>query len=418
MKKDVEVVLKDVELNIEKIQSIFTGLIDEYHNPVRFIAQADALIQAIRNFTFFLQAKKNSIENFDQWYLAWQELMKNSPYMRFIVEMRNSIVKQGINTAKSHALIILFTDYRQTLLERRLGVYTTTDEIRVELTRLTKKNPSLNHATGEIHRLYIFNYSKKDDLEVVDTLFYCTVFINKLFEDFKNFITTGAVQSELPMVIAPSVDVSDLKITFRMRDGVEVSKEVIRVDRDEDAIKEYREKYGEINLRHDISSDDALEKIAANIELAQALRRQFDDLLPSLEYHSLSTDEWTRVHPMVSSRADKILFWNDFAELVVGEKIDKIYFTADTWIVPSKKDFDKVIRTGKEVNTLPDLKECLVAYYLDNSGRILIAQSLYAKNESGKIIFGKTRPEEDSPSNNAMFTAIFDAWGIKNNKGN
>jgi hypothetical protein len=413
MKKSAEAILKDVELNIEKINLTFSGLIDEYHNPVRFIAQADALIQALRNFTFFLQSKKNGIENFDSWYLPWQELMKNNPYMRFIVEMRNSIVKQGINTAKSHALIVLFTDYKQTLLERRLDIYTTTNEIRSELTKITRKSPWLKHATGEIHRLYIFNYAKKDDLEVVDTLFYCTVFINELFDDFKNFMTAGSVRSELPKVVAPSVDVSDLKITFRMRDGVKVSKEVIRVDRNEDAIKAYRKKYGEVKLKHDIKSHDVMEKIFANIELAQVFRRQFDELLPSLEYHSAATKRWTRVHPVVSSRADKIFFWNNFAEQVAAEKIDKFYFTANTWLVANKKDFDKAIRKGEEISTLPNLKESLVAYYLDSSGKVVVAQSSYKKGKTGKIAFGEVNPKEDSPANNPMFTAIFNTWGIK-----
>lgn len=414
MKKDAEVILKDVELNMEKIQSIFIGLINEYHNPVRFVAQADALIQALRNFTFFLQSKKNSIKNFDTWYLPWQELMKNNPYMRFIVDMRNSIVKQGINTAKSHALIILFTDYRQTLLERRLDVHTTTEEIRSELTKLTDKSPHLKHAVGEIHRLYIFNYAKKNDLEVVDTLFYCTVFINELFEDFKNFMAGESIQLELTKVVAPNIDVSDLKITFRMRDGVEVSKEVVRVDRSEDAAKVYLEKFGEINLKHDIKSEEVPEKMLANIELAQVLRTQFDDLLPSLEYHSGTTDQWVRLHPIVNSRADKILFWNNFAEQVTTEKIDKFYFTADTWIVSNRKHFDSAIRAGDEINTLPNLRECLVAYYLDKSGKIMVAQSFYTKDKNGKFTFDKAMPKKDSPDNNAMFTAIFDVWGIKN----
>jgi len=413
MNKDERVILQEVELNMRKIRSIFSKLMDEYHRPVDFVAQADALIQALRNFTFFLQSKKNSIGNFDEWYSPWQESMRSNPYMRFIVEMRNSIVKQGINTAKSHALIVLLTDYRQTLLERRLDVYTTTAEIRDEFSKLTKKNPSLKHATGEIHRLYIFNYAKKDDLEVVDTLFYCTVFIRELFDDFKEFMNTGSIQTELPNVIAPSIDVGDLKMTFRMRDGREVEKNVIRVKRNEKAIKAYREKHGDLKLEHDYKSEDVHEKLLANVELAQKFKQQFDDLLPSLEYYSTTLNEWVMIHPMVNSRADKILFWSNFAEHVIEYGVDKFYFTADGWMVSDKEGLDRAIRTGKEVSTLPNLKECLIAYYLDCSGRVTTIQSLYAKQEDGRIVFQEAEPEEGSPAHNAMFSAVFAAWGIK-----
>ena len=43
--------LKDVDFNMEKLISIFHNMKNEYHNPTNFIANADALIQALRNFT-------------------------------------------------------------------------------------------------------------------------------------------------------------------------------------------------------------------------------------------------------------------------------------------------------------------------------------------------------------------------------
>lgn len=403
---------------MDKLVSIFNSMANEYHNPTSFIANADALIQALRNFTFYLQSKKGDVPNFDDWYLPWQELMKANPYMRFIVDMRNSIVKQGINTAKSHALIVLYTDYTQTLLEKRMDIYSTSDDIKKEITALTNKQPILKHATGGIHRVYIFNYAKKDDLEVFDTLFYCTFFIQKIFEDFKNFIKTGDIQPQLSDVKAPWVDVSDFAITFAVKDGSNLNFNKVEVKRDDKAIEEYLKRFGDIKLKHDITSDDIPEQLKANIELAQINRSRFEELLPTLKYHSSIDDTWEAMFPVLHSRAEKILFWENFSNTVNAYKIDKLFLTVDAW---TYADVDKgmaTIHSGKEISSLPDLKETLLAYYLDNSGKIMIATCSYTKDDTGKIVFEDVKIKNDKPENNAMFTAVFNAWKIKvtNNK--
>lgn len=403
--------IEETQLNIEKIEAIFSKLFEEYHNPTDFIAQTEALIQSLRNSTWFLQSKKKNIERFDDWYNPWQELMRQSPYMRFIVDMRNGIVKQGINTAKSNALVVLYTDYRQTLLEKRFDVYTTTDEIKEEIAELAKKNPAYNHATCEIQRLYIFNYTKKNDLEVIDTLFYCYVFVRELFEDFKNFIETGSIQKELLGVMAPSIDVSDLSKTFRVRDGSYATQSVVRIDRDEEEIEKYRAEYGDIKLKHDINSDNVEERLRAKIEFAQFQRRQFEELLPTLDYCTVGSGDWKSTFTMFRNRADKIHFWHEFANKVIKEDIDRIIFTSDVYIYQNNEKAQETIRAGKEISSLPDLKEQLAAYYLDSSGKIIIATSIYLHTKKG-LRFQKTVINKSGKESNSMFAAVFDAWNL------
>ena len=402
-------VIEEVQLSIDKTQAIFSKLFEEYHNPTDFIAQTDALIQSLRNFTWILQSKKNSVKRLDDWYGPWQELMRQSPYMRFLVEMRNSIVKQGINTAKSNAYVTLYTDYKQTLFEKRFDVYTTTDEIKEEILELAKKKPVLNHATAEIQRLYIFNYAKKDNLEVIDTLFYCFMFIRELFDDFRNFIETGLIQEKLEKVIVPNIDVSDLSKTFRVRDGAYTKQKVIRVDRDEAVIELLRKEQGDIKLKHDINSQDVEERLRANIEFAQLKRRQYEELLPTLDYCTAGSDEWRCMFPVFRSRADKIYFWHDFGYTIIRDHIDRIFFTTDAYIYRNNKQAQETMLAGKEISSLSNLKEQLVSYYLDNTGKMLIAKSSYSHTKKG-LRFQKTVIRSETRENNLMFTAVFSAW--------
>lgn len=401
----------EAELYIKKTEAIFSKLFEEYHSPTDFIAQTEALIQLLRNSTWFLQSKKNHVERFDEWYNPWQDLMRQSPYMRFIVDMRNGIVKQGINTAKSNAFVILYTDYRQTLFEKRFDVYTTSDEIKEEIAELARKNPAYNHATCEIQRLYIFNYAKKDDLEVIDTLFYCYVFVRELFEDFRNFIETGSIQKELQRVVVPSIDISDLSKTFRVRDGLYTTQSVLRINRDEKEIEKYHTEHGEIKLKYDINSDDIEEGLKAKIEFAQFQRRQFEELLPTLEYRTVGSSDWISMFTLFRNRADKIHFWHEFANKVIEEDIDRVVFTSDVYIYQNNEKAQETIRAGKEISSLPNLKEQLTAYYLDSSGKIIIATSRYSHTKKG-LRFQKTIIKEGTKETNSMFAAVFDAWSL------
>jgi len=126
--------------------------------------------------------------------------------------------------------------------------------------------------------------------------------------------------------------------------------------------------------------------------LAQHQRSNFDVLVPFLKYHSIKKDTWSLASPVLTSRAEKILFWENFSNLVSELDIDKSYLTVDAW---TYDDLDKGLETiqkGEEISSLPDLKETLIAYYLDKSGKIIIAESAYSFNAKSKICLLYTSP--------------------------
>jgi hypothetical protein len=237
------------------------------------------------------------------------------------------------------------------------------------------------------------------------------MFVGELFDDFKNFIETGSIQKELQKVVAPSIDVSDLSKTFRVRDGSYATQKVIRIDRDEEEIEKYRAEHGDIKLKHDINSDDIEEKLRAKIEFAQFQRRQFEELLPTLDYRTVGSDDWVSMFTMFRNRADKIHFWRDFANKVVNEDIDRIVFTSDVYIYKNNDKAQETIRAGKEISSLPNLKDQLTVYYLDNSGKIIIATSRYSHTKTG-LRFQRTVINKGTKESNSMFAAVFDAWDL------
>lgn len=66
-----------------------------YFYPDRFRLSLNNVIQTLRNVTFVLQKSKSDLNGFDDWYSPWQERMRNDEQMRWLVDSRNVIVKQG-----------------------------------------------------------------------------------------------------------------------------------------------------------------------------------------------------------------------------------------------------------------------------------------------------------------------------------
>jgi hypothetical protein len=83
--------------------------LDNYHNVESFRANLNATIQALRNITFVLQSEKNIIPQFDTWYSQWQSRLKADPTSKWLIDARNTVVKQGELESHSTAEVRLVT---------------------------------------------------------------------------------------------------------------------------------------------------------------------------------------------------------------------------------------------------------------------------------------------------------------------
>lgn len=85
--------------------------LEAYHDPHRFRAFLNACVQALRNVTFVLQKNKTAIPDFESWYPVWQEQLKTDPVLRWLVEARNRVVKQGDLETRSLARLSIVDSY-------------------------------------------------------------------------------------------------------------------------------------------------------------------------------------------------------------------------------------------------------------------------------------------------------------------
>lgn len=85
--------------------------LEEYQSPEGFRVKLNACIQALRNVTFVLQKEKGLIADFDAWYKPWQDRMRSDVVLRWVVNSRNRIVKEGDLETESAAKATLVYDY-------------------------------------------------------------------------------------------------------------------------------------------------------------------------------------------------------------------------------------------------------------------------------------------------------------------
>jgi len=92
--------------------------LDAYFDPEEFRRHLNVCIQDMRNVTFVLQKHKKQVEDFDLWYAPWQEKMKADIRMRWLVEARNKVVKQGNLELKSVAQYGLVAGYDENTIPK------------------------------------------------------------------------------------------------------------------------------------------------------------------------------------------------------------------------------------------------------------------------------------------------------------
>lgn len=84
---------------------------DAYFDPDGFRVAIQTAIQTARTVTFILQSNKAVIPNFAEWYEKWQTSFAQIPLMRWMVDARNKIEKQGDLEAHSFVKAEIVASY-------------------------------------------------------------------------------------------------------------------------------------------------------------------------------------------------------------------------------------------------------------------------------------------------------------------
>lgn len=94
-KHDYKCPLHAVDRRLDDLHRQWHQAEQAYFDPEAFRVAIQTAIQTARTVSFILQSNKALIPEFESWYQGWQERLRSIPLMRWMVDARNRIEKQG-----------------------------------------------------------------------------------------------------------------------------------------------------------------------------------------------------------------------------------------------------------------------------------------------------------------------------------
>jgi hypothetical protein len=406
----------NIDRKMEMLTSLIRRTASEYHDPIAFLSQIDATVQALRNFTWTIQANKKDIPDFDAWYAPWQARMKKQPYLRWLHDTRTDIVHKDTLTAESHATLELITDHVQKFTSKHFDIMTTTADMLEHGKETAEQFPALKHATGKITRSYSVEIENKP-VHVLAVLNSCYAVMRFLHRDLAAYLKgEPIIAKDLPDLtgrFAPNED--ELAITYKLRDASVISKHTTTVTREQllKGADVARDRYGIPDLKHHINSTDKQEVVRGYFELSRTIFLKDGYHIPML--HMFGKDEMFMIQPTYRDRAEKIHFFRDLANTVRDKQVHKIIFITESWRLFDIKRVDKQLRSGKELSALRKKQESLDVLYIDSDGYLALMSAPILRDATDKKALptlGELHESKLKPADYPGFASVFYEWGL------
>lgn len=312
-----------------------------YHDPSSFHANLNALIQAVRNVTWRLQAHREEIPNFDAWYEPWQAEMRSKHAMRWLKEARNQVVKRKGLETRSRATVSITFSYLQPA-ERTLDLPAALPTP-VLVARICASVPPerLGYALVEIDRRW-----EVDDLpglEILDAIADCFRVLLALVDDAQRQVrgvdpaedpSSATSRTALPECLRWSDDLRKIRInpatgeTYEWeRRWMPMPEAIKRVASDRYGIRETARAAGRIE------GDDPLAYAGFLVDVARRVLKKDGYHQMMLFLHRPEGGYSYEVYAP-QDQLDKYVMWADVAKKVEQHGYDGFIHISEVWIGP------------------------------------------------------------------------------------
>ena len=411
--------LVQVERRLDDAAKLWGKASDSYFDPDEFRVHLQACIQAFRSVTWILQSHKAAIANFDVWYAGWQDIMRADPILRWLVEARNKIEKQGDLEAKSILRVTgsgSWFDGKE--IEKELPPKTRPGEISLILKRFSRNQTVDDEAILKVERCWLD--SEMPDAEVLDTLCHCYLVMRKLLRDAHEKLAVPAAgkcnfydaatrtNEELPefMMTAQQPRIS----WIRLKDGASVTMQQTR----------------KIIKRTDPETIEAQQRYGASVKVNQALKdaKSFREICAAWFQHSkrmlevdghliptalIMTDKSMQIQQLwMSDRTDKHMVMRHVADSCKRMDAVSVMIINEAWTAPAE-----FAATGKHAIDCPQRGEAAVLHGLTRSGEAISCINHFTR-QGGKVVFSEDDiTEGELPNIMAPFAKVWNLYHKK-----
>lgn len=393
----------------EVLRHWFTAA-ENYSDAEEFRIAINSCIQAVRNVTFILQKNKKHIENFDSWYKTWQTAMAADPIMRWCVDARNYVVKQGDLETHSVAIVALLNSHNAARehifsIDPRLSGKEVAQLIKVKFL----PEQLSNYGFLQVERQWITKDLK--GVELLSGLAHAFTVLNLLVEDI--FTKNGPSKKYDPQAIeeidfANAIELLDeddkpkcmlafeeyRKTNYNLSSGETITLSTDEIEFDPTLVPQLKEKYGDIKASIGEMGNTLEDRVRYHLELAKGILKADGYLLVTVAIFD-SGDKPHMVSTMFENNEVKYLFWKDIAKRVRKLRARMIVTTGDSW--RARMDKSNPLKLGKHVADLEEKDEMIMVCGMDRSGKVLTIGTPYTR-KGETIEFGTDEKLDMKPS--------------------
>lgn len=396
--------------------------LEAYADPDAFVGHLNALIQGLRSVTWVLQKELRNHDGFDDWYQGQQEIMRADLRMKWLVEARNKIEKQGdLDTCSVAHVRVIGGWLGGPVVELDVDATTEAHEIarKVQVPGLPTR--TMHEGVLEVERRWTVEELAGD--EILDVLAHCYGVLTKLLVSTHeqwgvkdkacvlgvDGVCEGASLNPHPSGRVPCMIASRKSRTVRrdLESGALVDVEMVSIDRPEMDPEELLKRYGP-----DFPLDERTEEtgVFGAAEMFHKWGRHFfltDKSLLTVVWLFMDGKPQGQIALEPEDQKEKYLSLERVAEEVDRQGANEIIFTTEVWEASSvEADDDRVnLRPGER----EDKREALVTYALRRGGECRVWHSPIKRTDQ-KLQLGEITTHQDVPMFLVPIIKVWERW--------
>mgnify|MGYP001313222042 CR=1 FL=1 len=397
---------------------LFQNIKDNYHEELEFTSHLNNIIQALRNVTFVLQKELAHTDGFNEWYQKQQKELKEDESLRWLVDARNYVVKEGDLKKCSYTKVRFKDHYERELFAAKLDPEIPMGFI-ADWFRQKVKIPDeiKDHSIIEAERIWIVEDFPK--AEVVDVLIYCFgVLTNLVYLAHEQVRHTNALLCEKNKHVNVDEDYM-VKLHNTVAQGrivrilyssgevmTEVSTTIYRPSKK--SLKIAEERYSKLKEIVESTKNEVGEipfsKIPFHVEMAKYTMEVDGSILPAVFLYFPNKPPIIEFLGM-SRPADRYLIFERIAEKVAETRCTALVTISEFWRGVMPKPGEKYVpasiqKKGEGIGIIAASPTRLDQYTV----KIL-------RDTEGKPILGKEDHNKDMNSDDMpSFKRIYDVW--------
>ncbi|MBF4696078.1 hypothetical protein [Fusibacter ferrireducens] len=411
-------IIPNTHKRLNEVHMLIHQVANNYFNPEAFRVNLNAAIQAIRNLTFALQAEKNSIgSEFDEWYLSWQNKMKKDKIMKWLNDLRVTIVHMKDLESSSVAKVKVYT-YEQVLVEHCAIPIDLPNNI---ILQFLIENQFINPISSklemivEVERKWVEN--SFPETELVSVLNYCFKFLYDLVEDAHEKFGVSLNECSISDSLhecefidgrlkciedfnearRTSFSAGDLSIRKVRTESMQINDTITKK-----AIKRYGIKTETKKMNEKVLPEDGLFQLI--IEQSKAVLKK-DKYHRSMAFIFDNAGSPQMIGLEINDKSTKYIIMHKLAQLVRDNKSRALITIFETWVSQDLVGYNK----EESLENVEDKRECLSISLIKNDGSQKHVNIFFKRNLMNTITFEEITENAVIEAN--AFRPIMEVWG-------